>query len=179
MALQIEYSLLQRTVEGELIPAAGALGLGVTPWSPLKGGVLTGKYTRENLNTIQPSRGDGVKAALDEKAFAVLDVLHGIAKTTNKTVAQVALAWVRDRPGVSSTIIGARTHDQLEHNLDSLTVELSDQDIDQLNQASEPALNFPHEFLKYAANIAAGGTTINGQPSTPWKLAPCSDEERH
>jgi len=179
VALQIEYSLLQRTVEGELIPAAEALGLGVMPWSPLKGGVLTGTYTRENISSIQPSRGDAVKMTLDEKAFAILDILDSIAKESSRTIAQIALAWLQHRPGVSCSIIGARTCQQLEHNLDSLEIQLSNQDTTRLNEASEPTLNFPHQFLQYAVNIASGGSTINGQPSIPWKLAPTSDKQRH
>lgn len=179
VALQIEYSLLQRTVEGELIPAAQELGLGVTPWSPLKGGALTGKYTRENIETIQVDRGDGIKTALDERAFAILDVATEIAAEISCTVAQVALAWIQNRPAVSSTIIGARTLEQLHQNLDSLKVQLSDQHVNRLQEVSEPTLNFPHDFLKYVASISAGGTTINGKPSTPWRLAPTTDEERY
>ena len=179
IALQVEYSLLQRTVDGELIPAAQELGLGVTPWSPLKAGALTGKYTRENIDTIQASRGDGIRTYLDEKAFGILDVMKTIAAQANCTVAQVALAWVQARPGVCSTIIGARTMEQLIQNLDSLKLQLSDQHMTRLNEASEPKLNFPHDFLKYATNLSAGGTTINGKPSKPWRLAPTNDEERY
>lgn len=179
VALQIEYSLLQRTVEGELIPAAQELGLGVMPWSPLKAGALTGKYTRENIGTIQMNRGDGIRDVLDERAFGMLDIMKTIANENNSTVAQIALAWLRDRPGVSSTIIGARTLEQLGQNLGSLQVQLSDPQVALLNEASEPTLNFPHEFLKYAANVSAGGVTINGKTSTPWRLAPATDTERY
>ena len=79
VALQIEYSLIERTVEGELIPMAQELGLGVTPWSPLRGGVLTGKYTRENAKDAKPGRGARVSANLDEPTFVVIDELVRIA----------------------------------------------------------------------------------------------------
>src|ERR1043166_9198257 len=93
VALQIEYSLLERTVEGELIPMALEMGLGVTPWSPLKSGVLSGKYTRDNAATTKPDRGERVTAILDERAFAIIDALRAIAGELNTTPAAVALAW--------------------------------------------------------------------------------------
>ncbi len=85
IALQLEYSLLERTIEGELIPAALELGLGVTPWSPLKGGMLTGKYTRESVKTVTPGRGAWVSRAFNEQAFKVLDVLTTIANEAGTT----------------------------------------------------------------------------------------------
>src|SRR5580698_5857443 len=113
IALQIEYSLLQRTVEGELIPMARELGLGVTPWSPLKSGVLSGKYRREDAGKHTADRGAWALSALDDRAYAIIDELVRIAKEIDSTPARVALAWVVGRPGVASTIIGARTAAQL------------------------------------------------------------------
>jgi aryl-alcohol dehydrogenase-like predicted oxidoreductase len=107
VALQIEYSLIERTVEGELIPMARELGLGVTPWSPLRGGVLSGKYTRENAGRVRADRGERVTAFLNEKTYEIIDELARIARETDATPAAVALAWVQSRPGVASTIIGA------------------------------------------------------------------------
>src|SRR5580765_1524163 len=107
IALQIEYSLIERTVEGELIPMALALGLGVTPWSPLRSGVLSGKYTRANAATARADRGERVTQFLDERSFAIIDELARIAKAHDTSSAAVALAWVQRRPGVASTIIGA------------------------------------------------------------------------
>src|ERR1700722_4355157 len=120
IALQLEYSLLERTIEGELIPAALELGMGVTPWSPLKGGMLTGKYTRESVKTATPDRATLVSRGFTERAFQILDVLTPIAREAGTTVARAALAWVLQRPGIASTIIGARTMDQLEDNLGAL-----------------------------------------------------------
>ena len=117
ISLQIEYSLLERTVEGELIPMAQDMGLGVTPWGPLKSGVLSGKYTRENRDEMKSDRGDHVTGSLTDQAYDLLDELQNIAKELSSTVAAVSLAWVHGRPGVTSTIIGARTMNQLACSL--------------------------------------------------------------
>ncbi len=177
VALQIEYSLLERTVEGDLVPMARELGMGVTPWSPLKGGVLSGKYTRDH----QPpaGRGEWVSNHLKARAFDIIDVLIRVGKEAKITPAQVALAWVQSRPGVSSSIIGARTMDQLTDNLGALEVKLSPEHTTALDEASKVVQAFPHEFLKYTVNNTQGGTTVNGTPSEVWKLAPQSDAERH
>ncbi len=115
IALQIEYSLLERTVEGDLIPMAREMGMGVTPWSPLKGGRADpGEYTRANAATTDPNRGAWVKNHLSERAYGVIDVLVAVAKEAGTTPAKAALSWVNNRPGVVSSIIGARTMEQLE-----------------------------------------------------------------
>jgi len=163
MAMQIEYSLLERTVEGELIPAAQELGMGVTPWSPLKSGVLSGKYTRENAGTQKGDRGFMVDRALGEKAYAIIDELIRVARELDATPASVALAWVRGRPGVTSTIIGARTVDQLERNLASLSVALSPAQIQRLDALSQPQLPFPLGMAAYAGTFMHGGMTVNGE----------------
>ncbi len=172
IALQLEYSLLERTIEGELIPAALEFGLGVTPWSPLKSGTLTGKYTRESAGT---SRG----RALSEETFRVVDVLRTVAAEAGTTPARVALAWVQQRPGVASTIIGARTMEQLEDNLGALEVKLSSEQIKKLDDVSQPKLNFPHDFLKNVAGFGYNGATIDGVSSPVNPLSPASDEERY
>ena len=164
IGLQIEYSLLERTVEGELIPMAEELGMGVTPWSPLKSGILSGKYTRKNAGTIKPER-QWATNFLDEKSYLVIDELERIAKEQDSTVARVALAWVQARPGVSSTIIGARTMAQLEDNVKALDVKLTPEQKTSLDALTKPALNFPADFIELARMLQAGGTTINGQPS--------------
>jgi aryl-alcohol dehydrogenase-like predicted oxidoreductase len=179
VALQIEYSLIERTVEGELIPAALELGLGVTPWSPLRSGALSGKYTRENAKTAKADRGERVTQLLDERAFAIIDELVRIAKAHDTTPAAIALAWVQSRPGVASTIIGARRLDQLEQNLAALDVTLSPGEIASLDKLSQPALNFPASFLKSAGMFMHGGATVNGEKSIVWPLAPKNDAERY
>src|SRR4029077_12659830 len=179
VALQIEYSLIERTVEGELIPMARELGLGVTPWSPLRGGVLSGKYTRANAGQVRADRGDRVTAFLNERTYAIIDELARIAREIGATSAAVALAWVHSRPGVASTIIGARRLDQLDQNLAALDVTLKPEQTASLDRLSEPTLNFPAPFMKVATMFSQGGTTVNGQPAAVWPLAPKSDAERY
>jgi aryl-alcohol dehydrogenase-like predicted oxidoreductase len=179
IALQIEYSLLERTVEGELIPMAQELGLGVTPWSPLKSGALTGKYTRENAGREKAGRGEWATSSLNERTYSIVDELQKVAKQLRTTPAAVAIAWVQSRPGVSSTIIGARTNAQLDQNLAALDVHLEPSQIEALDRLSEPTLNFPAPFLKNAASFMQGGSWVNGEWAEPSPLAPKSDAERH
>ena len=179
IALQIEYSLIERTVEGELTPMAQELGLGVTPWSPLRGGVLSGKYTRQNQGQLKADRGERVTNYLTERTFTIIDELIRIAAELNTTAAAVALAWVQTRPGVASTIIGARRLDQLDQNLAALDIVLTDAHVAALNKVSEPTLNFPAGFVTGAAMFAQGGTTVNGTPSKMWPLLPQGDDDRY
>ena len=179
IALQIEYSLLQRTVEGELMPMAEALGLGVTPWSPLKGGVLSGKYRREDHGRHEPGRGARVANLLDERVYALIDLMAGVARERDTTVARVALAWLRARPGVVSPIIGARTIDQLDDNLAALEVTLSPEEMIRLDEATRPQLAFPADFLGIAPMFYFGGATIDGLRGEVWPQAPQSDAERY
>jgi aryl-alcohol dehydrogenase-like predicted oxidoreductase len=179
VALQIEYSLIERTVEGELIPMARELGLGVTPWSPLRGGMLSGKYTRENAKTQTADRGERVTAYLNERGYAIIDELIAIATQLGTNPAAVALAWVQGRPGVASTIIGARRLDQLEQNLAALDVALTPAHVASLDRLSAPTLNFPAAFMHMATMFSQGGTTVNGEPSVTWPMAPASDAERY
>jgi aryl-alcohol dehydrogenase-like predicted oxidoreductase len=178
VALQIEYSLLERTVEGELIPMAQELGLGVTPWSPLKSGALSGKYTRENAGKVKGDRGFMVDTALSEKTYAIVDELIRIAKETDSTPASVALAWVQRKPGVTSTIIGARTPEQLEQNLAALQVKLTPAHVDRLDALSRPQLGFPMMFLSRASSFMHGGITVNGDAAAESPFAPKAGSPR-
>jgi aryl-alcohol dehydrogenase-like predicted oxidoreductase len=165
VALQIEYSLVERTVEGELMPMAQELGLGVTPWSPLRGGALSGKYTRQNAGQIKAGRGDRVTAFLNERTYAIVDELLRIGREVSASAATVALAWVQSRPGVASTIIGARTLEQLEQNLAAADLTLTGEHIAALDHVSQPALNFPAGLRTIANSIMHGGATVNSEPS--------------
>jgi aryl-alcohol dehydrogenase-like predicted oxidoreductase len=165
-AIQIEYSLLERTVEGDLIPMAREMGMGVTPWSPLKSGALSGKHTRQNAGKSDSARGAWALSALTEKAYDIIDALSIVASERGATVAQVALAWVCAQPGVTSPIIGARTFAQLEDNLSALNVVLTTKDLKILSDISEPTLNFPANFLKNSGVFCNAGTTVNGETST-------------
>jgi aryl-alcohol dehydrogenase-like predicted oxidoreductase len=177
IALQIEYSLIQRTVEGELVPSALELGLGITPWSPLKSGVLSGKYTRENAGKVKAKRGVWVTSNLSERAYSIIDVLIKVAKEAGVTPAQAALSWLQAQKGVSSIIIGARTKQQLQDNLSACDVKLSPKQLAALSDVSKPSLNFPHDFVLGSGGFMAAGTTINGLRSEPGPLTPKSEKE--
>jgi len=160
IGLQIEYSLLQRTVEQELVPMAGDFGLGITPWSPLSGGALSGKYTRSNAGQREGDR--GALLAVDDKTYDVVDELEIIAKAHDTSVASVALAWVHAQPGVTSIIIGARRMSQFEENIRALDVTLTGEELARLDAITTPTLGFPHNLLPMAPSMTNGGTTING-----------------
>ena len=162
IGLQIEYSLLERTVEQELVPMAHELGLGITPWSPLKSGVLSGKYTRHNAGQIKADRGVIADSFLTERTYAIVDELESIAKARQSTVARVALAWVQAQPGVSSTIIGARRLAQLEDNIKALEVKLSGEELARLDALTKPTFGFPQNMQPWFPAIHNGGTTVNG-----------------
>jgi aryl-alcohol dehydrogenase-like predicted oxidoreductase len=140
IGLQIPYSLVQRDVERELLPMARALGLGVTAWSPLGGGVLSGKYNEPT--GAEPRRLSGVDAAK-------LDIARTVAKVAEELgvpASQVALAWLRSRGGVIP-ILGARNPAQLTDNLGSLDLTLSEEHLTHLDAASAVPPGFPHDFL--------------------------------
>ena len=179
IALQLEYSLLERTIEGELIPAALELGLGVTPWSPLKSGALSGKYTRENAQHSKPGRGEWTSRNFTEQAFRVIDVLFDVARKAGITPARAALAWVQQQPGITSTIIGARTVEQLDDNIGALEVKLAPELVNALEEVSRPKLNFPYDFVRNAGPFGYGGATIDGQGFSANPLAPKTDAERY
>lgn len=155
VALQIEYSLVERTVEHELLPMARELGLGVLPWSPLGGGILTGKYRREDLAADSGS-GDvaatrkGVIASsghLNERSLDIAAVVADVARELGATPSQVALAWTLAHPAVVAPVLGARTLAQAEDNLGALALRLDDGHLARLAEASEPAPIFPGRFV--------------------------------
>ncbi|GAA1369838.1 aldo/keto reductase [Streptomyces beijiangensis] len=154
VALQIEYNLIERTGERDLIPMAREMGLGVIPWSPLAGGVLTGKYGRDDLTATNATAGDGTRksttianGALTERSFAIVDVVKEVATELGRTPAQVGLAWTLRNPGVTAPIIGARTPAQLEDNLGALEVDFSASQLARLDESSVIGLGFPHDML--------------------------------
>ncbi|MFE9555220.1 aldo/keto reductase [Streptomyces sp. NPDC006703] len=154
VALQIEYSLIERTGDRDLIPMAREMGLGVTPYSPLGGGVLTGKYSRDDLTTTNAASADGTRknvtiagGALTERNFAIVDVVKELATELGRTPAQVALAWTLRNPAVTAPIIGARTLAQLEDNLGALEVDLTATQLARLDAAGAIGLGVPHDLL--------------------------------
>ncbi|NEA32964.1 aldo/keto reductase [Streptomyces sp. SID13031] len=171
IAVQAEYSLLERTPEGELLPMAASLGMGILPWSPLKGGWLSGKYNPSNTAPIDTARSRDRQPPAS--ARPVLEALHAAADKLEAAPAEVALAWVRQQPGITSTILGARRLDQLRSNLRSLALDLPDDIHADLTQASTPQLNFPAENNAQLAPILQfSGTTVDGtsHPTLPLLL---------
>jgi aryl-alcohol dehydrogenase-like predicted oxidoreductase len=156
IALQVEYNLIERTVERDLIPMAKELGLGVIPWSPLASGVLTGKYSRADLDigagiaSAEGTRKNVAAAheALTERGLAIADVVKQVASEIGKTPAQVALAWTMLNSAVTAPIMGVRTLKQLDDNLGALDVVLDDEQRKRLDRASAVDLGFPHAFLQ-------------------------------
>ncbi len=178
IALQVEYSLLERTVEGELVPMAEELDLGVLPWSPLKMGALSGKYTRANGEKMQGYRGSFV-GELSDRQLDIIDAAQKVAKELNTDVPTVALAWVQNRPGVASTVLGARTVEHLDANLKALDLQLSPEQVAALDAVSKPTLNFPADFnANLSPNFAHAGATVDGVPSKLVGNVPKSDAER-
>lgn len=167
IGMQIEYSLLERSVEQELVPLSLELDIGITPWSPLKSGVLSGKYRRDNHGTKQSNRSTVANLQLTDGIYDLIDVLAEIARAHETTPARVALAWVRGRPGVTSTTIGARRLDQLEDNVKSLEVSLTADDLARLDAMTKPAFGFPQRMEPIFPAIHNGGTTVNGVFAAP------------
>jgi aryl-alcohol dehydrogenase-like predicted oxidoreductase len=162
IGLQIEYSLLERSVEQELVPMALEFGLGITPWSPLKSGALSGKYTRRNAGEVKGDRAAFLGSSLNEKTYALIDELEAIAKARDTTVARVSLAWVQAQPGVTSTIIGARRLEQLEDNIMALGVRLTAEELARLDALTKPTFGFPQSMQPMFPAIQHGGSTVNG-----------------
>jgi aryl-alcohol dehydrogenase-like predicted oxidoreductase len=143
------------------------LGVGITPWSPLKSGMLSGKYTRHNAGQIKSDRGFIADNFLTEKTYAIVDELHVIAKAHQSTVARVALAWVQAQPGVTSTIIGARRLAQLEDNLKALEIKLSAEELGRLDALTKPTFGFPQNMQPWFPSLHNGGTSVNGVFAPP------------
>jgi aryl-alcohol dehydrogenase-like predicted oxidoreductase len=158
---------------------AQELGLGVVPWSPLASGRLTGKYTRDNAGKVTGGRAAFVAGRVGDKEYAIVEALARIAKELDTTVPRVALAWVRGRAGVASTILGARTLAHLEDNLQAIDVSLTPEQIAALDAISAPQLPFPIAFLRLAPAVYGGGTTVNGEASQPTPFMPQRRGDHH
>ena len=147
VTLQPQYNLLVREIEWEIVPACRSTGLGLLPWSPLGGGWLTGKYTRETRPMGATRLGEnpdrGVEAydrrSTQQRTWDVIDAVQSIARARGVTMAQVALAWLMGRPMVSSVILGARTLEQLQENLGAADLHLTAEEADRLDAVSDPA----------------------------------------
>src|ERR1700730_17177864 len=148
IGLQIEYSLIERTVERELIPMARALNLGWTAWSPLAGGVLTGKYHGHGSSEPGRMSGDMMKEFLPEqqRTERIVSAVKTVSDEVGRSMAQVALAWLRYRLVPVIPIIGARKLSQLQDNLASFDLVLSADQLKTLDESSRIELGFPHDF---------------------------------
>jgi aryl-alcohol dehydrogenase-like predicted oxidoreductase len=164
IALQVEYSLLARTVEGELAPLARDQGMALVPWSPLRNGFLSGKYRRGG-DVTDSARTAHVGMPSDDD-YAVIDVVADVAAEAGTTPAAVALAWLRARRGTVVPIVGARRLEHLEANLAGLDVTLSADQLRRLAEASAPALDYPAPMHgAQRAMLQFAGTTVDGEPS--------------
>ena len=165
IALQVEYSLLARTVEGELAPLARDQGMALVPWSPLKNGFLSGKY-RRGVEVSDSVRTAYVGGPSDED-FVVIDAVATIADELETTSAAVSLAWLRAREGTVVPIVGARRLAHLEDNLAAVDVTLRPEHLRTLDEVSAPTLNYPAEVNGATrAMLQFAGTTVDGESST-------------
>ncbi|MGH6813064.1 MAG: aldo/keto reductase [Methylocella sp.] len=148
VGLQIEYSLIERTVERELIPMAKALNLGLTAWSPLANGVLTGKYHGHGSSEAGRMSSDMMKQFMPEqqRTERIVAAVKAVSDEVGRSMAQVGLAWLRYRPVPVIPIIGARKLSQLQDNLASFDLVLSANQLKTLDEASRIGLGFPHDF---------------------------------
>ena len=156
VALQIKYSLLERTVERELLPMARKLDLAVTPWAVIGGGILSGKY---NKNKDEEGRAK-LNKAIKDSHLKIAQYVIEIADETGCTPSQVAINWARQQPGVIIPIIGARTELHLRDNIDCLKFSLNEEHLNMLDEISKIDLGFPHTFLDSSniRDIIYGGT---------------------
>ena len=152
VTLQPQYSLIVREIEWEIVPAVQDAGMGMLPWSPLGGGWLSGKYKRDERPTGATRLGENPERGMEawdrrgtERTWNIIDAVQKIAEDRDASMAEVALAWVTDRPAVTSTILGARTIEQLEANLRAADLRLTVEETAALDQASDlRATDYPY-----------------------------------
>ncbi len=171
IGLQIEYSLAERTPERDLIPMAVDFGIGVTPWSPLAQGILSGKYTEADLNPSGEggTQGEGrhernkQTGQLNAKTLAIANEAKAIGtELGGVSASQVSIAWLLQKPGVTAPIIGARTMAQLEDTLQAVNLTLSADHLRRLEEVSKIELGFPHDFLQmdFVRGFMTGNTQV-------------------
>jgi len=179
IALQLEYSLVERNIEREHIPAAQEFGLGVCPWSPLASGFLTGKYQNDGrafkgdgrLEKVKDS-GNPTFARFTDQNWKILDVLLDVSKQLHRSPAQVALNWVATRPGVTSTILGASKFAQLEGNLSATEFSIPSNLRQQLDAVSAPPSIHPYMFFEpFIQGMIHGGTKVRGWTEQQQRLS--------
>ncbi|MEQ8434253.1 MAG: aldo/keto reductase [Oceanicaulis sp.] len=165
IAMQLEYSLVARGVEAEHFPAAREAGMGIMPWSPLAGGFLSGKYSRED--TSGKGRLSGANpfgsSKFTDRNWAILDMVKEVASELECEPAQAALAWTVARPGVTSTLIGARRRAQFQSNMAAINITLSEDQMQRLNAVSAPDESFSSALTAPAVRkMLYGGHDVAG-----------------
>jgi aryl-alcohol dehydrogenase-like predicted oxidoreductase len=174
IALQVEYSLLARTVEGEIAPLAQQQGMALVPWSPLKNGFLSGKY-RRGADVVDSARAAFVGGPSDDE-YEVIGTVAVIAEELETSSAAVALAWLLARSQTVVPIVGARRLQHLESNLAGLDVTLTPEHLRALDDVSAPTLNYPAEVNGTTrAMLQFAGATVDGEPSTVYPPLMASD----
>ena len=163
VGLQIRYSLVDRTVERELLPMARALDLAVTPWGVVGSGVLSGKYNRDP----EAEGRARMRGRIDERQLRIAAETMAVAEEIGATPSQVAIAWVRAGEGNIVPLVGARTVSQLEENLGALAVQLSEEQLSRPNEASAISPGFPHDMLRPQGQALAGRSPHHPAASTP------------
>ena len=168
ISLQVEYNLVNRTAEFDLVPMAHAMGLGISPWSPTAGGLLTGKYGRADMARaplaagVAPTRADFVQSLLNERSLRIAETVAAIADEKGCRPAQLALRWLLDQPGVCSPIIGCRSEAQLLENICCLDLALSEEQRSRLDAVSRPEAIVPYNVIEgdIIMGQISGGTNI-------------------
>ncbi len=170
VTLQLPYSLIARGIEPEYVPMAQSLGMGLTAWSPVGGGLLTGKYRRGAAGLTGPGRlaeGGGAGREVPDSDWMVIDALERVAAELGRSMAQVAINWVVTRPGVGSAVIGASSAEQLDGNLAALDFELPADARRLLDEAGAPQLAAPYSMFtpRYQSWVVSPGLGIGDKPA--------------
>lgn len=170
VAVQIEYSLIERGAERDLMPMAHELGLGVMTWAPLGDGILTGRYSKSDLepkhagSAVVPGRREIslARGTLTQRTLAIADVVKSVAGEIGKSPSQVALAWTLQNASVTAPIVGARTLKQLHDSLGALELQFTKEQQLRLHQASAVQLGYPHDYLRWVMRSEIMSTCMSG-----------------
>ena len=170
--LQLEYSLVERNIENEFVPLGTEHGMGIMVWSPLASGLLSGKYRPSEKEGMGEGRLEMMKDSnnpafqkFTEKNWQIVTELETVAKTIGRSMAQVAVNWAANQPGIASVIIGATKPHQLQDNLQALDFTIPDELLVRLNQISAPTSTFPYSFFgSEIQSMIHGGVTVGAKP---------------
>jgi aryl-alcohol dehydrogenase-like predicted oxidoreductase len=171
--LQLEYSLVERNIEREFVTLGQELGMGIMVWSPLASGLLSGKYKPSTDGSTGVGRLETVKGVANpafqkfsERNWAIVAELEKVAAELDRSMAQVAVNWTANRPGIASVIVGATNLSQLTDNLKALEFEIPTELVDRLETVSRPELQFPYSFFdSEIQGMIHGGVAVGNQPA--------------